>query len=401
VNIKYVLVFLLVLGLIGGAAYYSSAPLGEAIRFGLDIDGGIMVLLEAVPSEQVPTINDDAMVRAVAILRQRVDGLGVAEPEIVREGARRIRVSLPGYGDQEEVLSIIGKTALLEFRNVEGNVFLAGDRLRDAREQLDERNRPHVSITFDEEGGRLMRDFTRANIGGRLVITLDGAVISAPTIEGEVGAEGSITGLQSLAEARSLAIMLRSGALPVALEIRDFRGVGPTLGQVSLDRSVDAGIIGLVLVVLLMLAYYRGFGLAANIALAVYTLLVMWLLAAINATLTLPGIAGLILGIGMAVDANVIIFERIKDELKGGRSLRVSVNAGFRRAILTVLDANITTLIATGVLYWFGTGPVRGFAVTLSLGVLVSMFTAIFVTRFLISLMLNAKLVAGAKALGA
>jgi len=401
VNIKYLLVLLLVLGLIGGAAYYSYRPLGEAITFGLDIDGGIMVLLEAVPSEQVPTINDDAMVRAVAILSQRVNGLGVAEPEIVREGARRIRVSLPGFDDQQEVLEMIGQTALLEFRDVEGNVFLAGDRLRDAREQLDERNRPHVSITLDEEGGRLMREYTRANIGGRLVITLDGEIVSAPTIEGEVGTEGSITGLESLAEARNLAIMLRSGALPVELEMRDFRGVGPTLGQASLDRSVYAGIVGLILVALFMLVVYRGFGMAANFSLAAYTLMVLWALAAINATITLPGVAGIVLGIGMAVDANVIIFERIKDEVKTGRTLRASIKAGFERAIWTVMDANITTLIGTGVLYWFGTGPVRGFAVTLSLSIILSMITAIFVTRLLLTLMLNARLLASAKALGA
>ncbi|MBS4054390.1 MAG: protein translocase subunit SecD [Thermaerobacter sp.] len=400
-NIKYLLVLLLVLGLIGGAAYYSYQPLGEAITFGLDIDGGIMVLLEAVPSEQVPTINDDAMVRAVAILSQRVNGLGVAEPEIVREGARRIRVSLPGFDDQQEVLNMIGQTALLEFRDIEGKVFLSGDRLRDAQEQLDEQNRAHVSLTLDEEGGRLMREFTRANIGGRLVITLDGEVVSAPTIEGEVGSEGSITGLGSLAEARNLAIMLRSGALPVELETRDFRGVGPTLGKASLERSVFAGLIGLALVLLFMVAVYRGFGMAANFALAAYTLMVLWSLAAINATITLPGVAGIVLGIGMAVDANVIIFERIKDEVKTGRTLRASIKAGFSRAIWTVMDANITTLIGTGVLYWFGTGPVRGFAVTLSLSIILSMLTAIFVTRLLLTLMLNAKLVASAKALGA
>ncbi|MBT9155518.1 MAG: hypothetical protein DDT37_00485 [Firmicutes bacterium] len=390
---KYLILFMLVIALIGGAAYYSYRPLAEGITFGLDIRGGISVLLEAVPSEEVPEINDDAMTRAVAILSQRVNALGVVEPEVVREGERRIRISLPEYEDQESVLEVIGTTAVLRFKDINGNVILTGDSLRDAREDLDAERRALVNIRLNDEGGRKMREFTGANIGQRLVITLDEAVISAPTIEGAVGAEGSITGLGSLAEARSLAIMLRSGALPVDLEVRDFRGVGPTLGQASLDRSVIAGLIGLGLVVLFMLVVYRGFGLAADLALVVYTMLVLWGLASINATITLPGVAGIVLGIGMAVDANVIIFERVKEELRGGRSLRASVATGFSRALWTVFDANITTLIGTAVLYYFGTGPIRGFAVTLSMSIVVSMFTALTVTRLFLTLMINSQLI--------
>lgn len=390
---KYIILFMLLIAVIGGAAYYSYQPLSEDITFGLDIRGGISVLLEAVPSEEVPEINDDAMTRAVAILSQRVNALGVVEPEVVREGERRIRISLPEYEDQESVLEVIGTTAVLRFKDINGNVILTGDSLRDAREDLDAERNAFVDIRLDDEGGRKMREFTGANIGQRLVITLDEAVISAPTIEGIVGAEGSITGLGSLSEARSLAIMLRSGALPVDLEVRDFRGVGPTLGQASLDKSVIAAIIGLGLVVLFMLAVYRGFGLAADLALVVYTLIVLWGLAAINATITLPGVAGIVLGIGMAVDANVIIFERVKEELRTGRSLRASVATGFGRALWTVFDANITTLIGTGVLYYFGTGPIRGFAVTLSLSIVVSMFTALTVTRLFLTVMINSQLI--------
>jgi len=390
---KYLILFMLLIAVIGGAAYYSYRPLSEDITFGLDIRGGISVLLEAVPSEEVPEINDDAMTRAVAILSQRVNALGVVEPEVVREGERRIRISLPEYEDQESVLEVIGTTAVLRFKDINGNVILTGDSLRDAREDLDAQRNAFVDIRLDDEGGRKMREFTGANIGQRLVITLDEAVISAPTIEGVVGTEGSITGLGSLSEARSLAIMLRSGALPVDLEVRDFRGVGPTLGQASLDKSVIAAIIGLGLVVLFMLAVYRGFGLAADLALVVYTLIVLWGLAAINATITLPGVAGIVLGIGMAVDANVIIFERVKEELRTGRSLRASVATGFGRALWTVFDANITTLIGTAVLYYFGTGPIRGFAVTLSLSIVVSMFTALTVTRLFLTVMINSRLI--------
>jgi len=390
---------MLVIAVLGGAAFYSYRPLEEAITFGLDIRGGISVLLEAVPSAEVPEINDDAMTRAVAILSQRVNALGVVEPEVVREGDRRIRISLPEYEDQEAVLEVIGTTAALRFTDIAGTVILTGDSLRDAREDLDAERRALVNIRLDDEGGRKMREFTSANIGQRLEITLDEAVISAPTIEGEVGAEGSITGLGSLAEARSLAIMLRSGALPVDFEIRDFRGVGPTLGQASLDRSVFAGLIGLALVALFMLWFYRGFGLAANLALIAYTIIVLWGLAAINATITLPGVAGIVLGIGMAVDANVIIFERIKEEITGGRSLRVAIATGFRRALWTVFDANITTLIGTAVLYYFGTGPIRGFAVTLSMSIVVSMFSALTLTRLFLSLMLNSSLIKTPRAL--
>ena len=298
-NTKYLLVFVLVVAVLGGAAYFSYQPLIDSITLGLDIRGGVTVLLEAVPTPEVPEIDDDAMIRAVAIISQRVNALGVVEPEVVREGSRRIRVSLPGYENQEQVLDIIGKTAQLTFaplvidaegKATAGTPFLTGDSLKDAREQLDGSS-AYVSITLDEEGGRAMQAFTSANIGKYLVIALDGEPISIPTVEGAVGAEGQISNMASLGEARNLAIMLRSGALPVKLETRDFRAVGPTLGQASLQKSVYAGFIGLALVVLFMLSFYRGFGLAANLALVSYVLFVLWVLAALNATLTLPGIA--------------------------------------------------------------------------------------------------------------
>lgn len=408
-NTKYLLVFVLVVAMLGGAAYYSYQPLMDSITLGLDIRGGVTVLLEAVPTAEVPEINDDAMIRAVAIISQRVNALGVVEPEVVREGSRRIRISLPGYENQEQVLDIIGRTAQLKFspvvvneegKAVPGVPFLTGDSLKDAREKLDERGRAYVSITLNDAGGREMLAFTQANIGGYLLISLDDEVISAPVIEGAVGAEGQISNMASLSEARNLAIMLRSGALPVKLETRDFRAVGPTLGLASLQKSVYAGLVGLALVILFMLLFYRGFGLAANLALVGYTMFVLWVLAALNATLTLPGIAGIILGIGMAVDANVIIFERIKEEVRSGRTLRVSIGAGFSRAILTVLDANVTTVLGAGVLYWYGTGPIRGFALILMISIGMSMLTAVFVTRLLMFLMLNAKLVKSPKALG-
>lgn len=397
---KYLAALLALIAILGGAVYFGHRPLANAITLGLDIKGGITVLLEAVEKEGV-TIDDDTMNRALAIISNRVNGLGVAEPEIQREGSDRIRISLPGYSKQEEVLSVIGKTAQLEFMDIEGKVFLTGESLKDAREQMDQTTgEAYVQIKFDEAGGQKMREYTKSHIGGNMLIVMDGALISAPGIREEVGAEGQISNIPSLAEARNLAIMLRSGALPVALEVRDFRAVGPTLGQVYLDKSIYAGMIGIALVFLFMLLSYRVFGLLANIALALYTFLTLGLLAALGATLTLPGIAGLILGIGMAVDANVIIFERIREELRGGRSLRASIAAGFHRAMLTVVDSNVTTLIGAGALYYFGTGPIRGFAVTLSLGIVVSMFTAVVVSRLLVNLLVNANLTKSPAILG-
>lgn len=402
---NYLVALLAIIVALGGFIYFTLQPLTKSIVLGLDISGGISVLLEAVESEGSSRIDDDAMNRAVAIISNRVNSLGVSEPQIYREGSNRIRVALPEYGekegDQEKVMAIVGQTALLEFRDMEGKVFLSGSNLRDAREQWDQNwGEAYVKITLDDEGGRKMEEYTSANVGGFLYITLDGTPISQPGIKDPVGAEGVITGIPTLEEARNLAIMLRSGALPVALEMRDFRAVGPTLGTVSLQKSVYAGMIGIALVLLYMLIAYRLFGLLANVALIVYAYLTLWLLNSIGAALTLPGIAGLILGVGMAVDANVIIFERIKDELQQGRSLRGAVQAGFRRAILTVLDSNVTTLIAGGVLYYFGTGPIRGFAVTLSLGIVVSMFTAVVFTRWLINLLVAANLTKSKTVLG-
>lgn len=399
-NFKYLGLLILVVVLLAGAGYYSITPLSESISLGLDIRGGVTVLLEAVPTPDNPVINDDAMARAVAIITQRVNGLGVAEAEVVREGGARIRVSLPDYDDQEQAMSILGRTARLAFRDANFGVLVYGDNLQDARERLTDRNEPYVSITFDSAAGEIMRQYTAENVGGYLFITLDDEVISMPQIQMAVGAEAMISNIGSLQEARNLAIMLRSGALPVALEVRDFRAVGPSLGMSSLLQSINAAYIGVALVVLFMLLFYRGFGFAATLALSAYIIIVLWVLAGINATLTLPGVAGIILGVGMAVDANVIVFERIKEEMRGGKTLRVSIAAGFRRAIWTVLDANVTTLIGAGVLYYFGTGPVRGFAVTLSISILVSMLSAIFITRMLMFLLVNTKLVKSDKALG-
>jgi len=352
------------------------------LNLGLDLRGGVYILYQA--EETGEAVGGDKIERAITIIRNRIDALGVANPVIQREGADRIRIDLPGIEDQRAAREVIGRTAMLSFVGPGGEPILTGADLRSAGVTMDQFNRPAVSLNFNPEGSAKFAAATEQFIGQTIYIHLDEEVISAPTVESIItDGNAIITGAGTMDEAANLALMLRSGALPVRLVELETRGVGPQLGQDSMNRSVRAGIAGLLLVLLFMLIYYRGFGIVANVSLIVYLALVLGLLTAINATLTLFGIAGLILSVGMAVDANVIIFERIKEELKSGRTMRTSIEAGFQRAFRSILDSNVTTLIAAAVLFSFATGQVRGFAITLSIGILVSMVTAILLTRYL------------------
>lgn len=372
-------VVLLLLVLSGAAILHAK----NNINLGLDLRGGVYVLYQAVETGEAG--GGDTIDRAITVIRNRIDSFGVAEPVIQREGDDRIRVELAGIEDQKEARKVIGTTAMLSFIGPDNEVILTGGDLKDAFATFDGRNRPAVSLEFSPEGTTAFAEATQKYIGQIIAIQLDSNVISAPVVQSVI-TEGRaiIEGSMSIDEARNLALMLRSGALPVDLVELETRAVGPTLGQDSLTRSVRAGIAGFILVLLFMVAYYRFFGIIASVALVTYISLVFAVLSAMNATLTLPGIAGLILSIGMAVDANVIIFERIKEELKVGRTMRTSIEAGFNNAFSAILDGNVTTLIAAAVLFRYGTGPIRGFAVTLSVGILVSMFSAIILTRFLL-----------------
>ncbi len=376
------LAFLLIVLLLLGASATALFQARRNINLGLDLQGGVYVLLQA---KDAGDARGDAMERAMVVIRNRIDALGVTEPVIQREGDDRIRIELAGIEDQRRAREVIGTTAMLTFVGPDGEVILTGGDLKDARATFDDRNRPAVSLEFNPEGTRLFAEATQKYLGQIIGIYLDDEPISLPVVE-DVIRDGNaiIRGNMSTEEARDLALMLRSGALPVELIELETRTIGPSLGQDSLLRSVRAGIAGFILVLLFMLGYYRFFGLVANVALVVYIAMVFGALVGINATLTLPGIAGLILSVGMAVDANVIIFERIKEELNTGRTIRTAINAGFERAFRAILDANVTTLIAAAVLFRFGTGPIRGFAVTLAVGIVVSMFTAIILTRFLL-----------------
>lgn len=380
---------------------YKVIPVKEGINLGLDLQGGVYVLLEAQENEG-QTVTNEKMMGAVEVIRGRVDELGVAEPIIARQGEKRIRVELPGVKDTEKALSIIGQTASLRFVGPDKSVVLTGNDVKDARAIYGPNNEPMVSLKLNPEGKDKFAEATEKFLGQRIAIYLDERIISAPVVKNVITAgEAVIEGLPNIDKAGELAMLIRAGALPVDLTIKEIRAVGPSLGADSLERSLNAGQIGLILVLLYMIAYYRLPGLVANFALILYIIIVLMIFVGLRATLTLPGVAGLILSIGMAVDANVIIFERIKEELKNGKTLRASIDSGFARAFRAILDANVTTLIAAGVLFYLGSGPIRGFAVTLSIGILVSMFTAIVVTKYMLKLLVNAKIATNIKLYGA
>ena len=375
--------FGLVALVIVGVFLYFIQPLALSIKQGLDLQGGTHVVLEAVPTPEAP-VNDDALNRVVQIITRRVNELGLTEPLIQRQGAARIIVELPGVQDPDAAIAMLGKTAMLEFQDPSGKTVLTGKDLKDSRAQID-RGNAVVALEFTSDGGDMFFSLTSLHVGKNIAILLDGQVLTAPVVNEPIrGGRAVITGSRSIQEAEQLAILLRSGALPVKMQVIENRTVGPTLGQDSKDKSAKAFVFGIVCVLVFMLAYYRLPGLVANIALLLYVMLLLSAMKLLDATLTLPGIAGIILSIGMAVDANILIFERFKEELRAGKTLRSAIDAGFTKAFATILDANITTLFVAAVLFYMGTGPVRGFAVTLTLGILISMFTAITVTKFML-----------------
>ncbi len=384
-----------------------------------------------LPDDEAEQIKKLASAQALETIRNRIDQFGVNEPDIRRQGDERILIQLPGVSDTKRAKDLIGKTAQLEFKLLDETAnpeaverggepppgteliyevrtdpdtnrtiktpylvkkrsMLTGAYLTDARVQIDSQfNEPYVSIKFDRKGARIFERITEENVKKRLAIVLDNRVYSAPVIQEKIsGGEARITGSFTAEEARDLAIVLRAGALPAPVEILEERTVGPSLGADSIRKGIMSMVVGGIFVVIFMAIYYKGAGLIADGALILNILLIAAGLAGFGATLTLPGIAGIILTIGMAVDANVLIFERIREEMRIGKTTYAAVNAGFSRATLTILDANVTTLIAALVLFQFGTGPVKGFAVTLSLGVISSLFTALVASRLVFDYLL-------------
>ena len=361
------------------------------------------------------TINNSALKQSIEIIRRRIDDVGTKEPTILQRGEKRILIELPGLKDPERIKTLLGKTAQLNFRlvsensefgtsklisengeelNVSKRIIMSGENLIDAQPNINnQNNEPTVSFTLDRLGAQKFGRATTDNVGKRLAIVLDGEIVSAPSInEAITSGNGMISGNFSFQEATDLALLLRSGALPTPLIVVEERSVGPDLGEDSIKSGTKSLIIGFILVILFMFYKYKIFGLIANIALIANLLMLIGILTILEATLTLPGIAGIILTVGMAVDANVLIFERIREELKTEKSIIHAFDSGYTKAKITVLDANITTLIAAIILFAFGSGPVKGFAITLGIGIVTTLFTAYFLARHLTSLIvLNTK----------
>ena len=349
----------------------------------------VHVVLQAVDTPELK-VDDDAVNRSVKIIERRVNELGLTEPVIQRQGKDRIIVELPGVKDPDKAIAMLGRTALLEFKDVSGKTVLTGKDLKDAKAQISQGNQSVVGLEFSDEGGKKFADLTARNIGKPIAIVLDGEVLTNPVVQEAItGGRAQISGSRTMEEAEHLAILLRSGSLPVKIEVMENRTVGPTLGQDSKEKSIKAFGIGVIGVFVFMILFYRLSGIVACIALLLYVMMLLLVMRYLNATLTLPGIAGIILSIGMAVDANVLIFERFKEEIRNGKTLRSAMDAGFNRAFVTIFDSNVTTLMAAVILFYLGTGPIKGFAVTLAIGVVLSMFSAITVTKFLLRFLIS------------
>jgi preprotein translocase subunit SecD len=433
---------LVLVAILLGIAIYFAFPLSKT-NLGLDLQGGLSVILEAQDSAKNPR-TDEGMTQAVKIIQNRVNKLGVAEPEIQRQGEWKISVQLPGIANPEEALNVIGKTAVLEFYDVnqfgdpftseadalkaagvsstaqlpgdktiifwaqdKGNVadqwflvatepVLTGSALTSATQGYDTNNQPKVDMTFNDDGAATFSEVTKkmaetGQVTGtyqRLAIVLDNEVESAPRVEQQIdGGRAEITGKFTLDEARNLALVLQTGSLPIELKPVSQNAIGATLGKAALNQALIAGAIGLLLIIVFMIAYYRLLGVVASVALVIYGVLFLGILNGIGVTMTLPGIAGMILTLGMAVDANVLIFARMRDEVAAGKTVGPATSAGFRKAFRAVFDCNMTTILTAVILFWAASGGIKGFALTLGVGVALSMFTAVLVTRSMLSLL--------------
>ncbi len=373
---------------------YDFLPFSKSIVQGLDLRGGVYAVYS--PKEDVVDNLTDKIDGAMLIIRNRLDQKNLTEATISKQGAKndQIRVEIPGVSDPDEVFKLIGTPAKLQFLEPDGTEIMTGQNVTNAAQGLMQ-GQVVVNFELDSVGTKKFAEATTRLVGQPIRILLDGKEISAPRVNTAItGGSGYIEGSFTTGEAQQLAMQLKSGALPLELKQIEARTISATLGVDALHSSVIGGGIALLLVVLFMMAFYRLPGFLASVALSIFALLNLYILALTGIQLTLPGVAGLILSIGMAVDANVLIFERTKEELRAGRTLRSAVDAGFKRAFITILDSNVTTVLAGVVMLIFGTGPVKGFAYTLILGVLVSMFTAITLTRFLMNIFIKLNITA-------
>lgn len=359
----------------------------RVITKGLDLQGGVSVLMEI----QDENVSSEDLEKTRQLIDLRVNKLGVAETTVTIEGDRRIRVEIPGEYDSKDLVDSLAKTGNLTFKDSEGNEVITGKDVSEASVVFDNTTgNPVVSLKLNEDGKQKFADATSANIGKKISIYMDEEEISSPTVQSAItNGEAIITGSGSVEEAKNLAGLINAGALPVTLKAASISNVGAQLGAEALPNSVKAGAVGIAIIFLFMIIYYGIPGIIASMALTLYTVLTLIVFSEAGTTLTLPGIAGFLLTIGMAVDANVLIFERIKEEMSKGISVKSSVETGFHNALSSIIDSNVTTIIAALTLYFVGSGPVKGFAVTLMIGIAVSMFTSIVVTKSLMRLSVN------------
>ena len=397
------------------ACWFGFSPLQKKISLGLDLQGGVRALVELEPTAQYPTITQDIQAEELQVLQDRLNGIGVSEQAFSKVGVNRINIEMPGLKDPEEAIKLIDQTAVLEMipLSPELNARAYSDpKYAEHQAWVDamKHNKPLITgadmknaspgtggggqgvvvdFTLTDEAGKRFYEWTKANIGKPLPIFLDHKWISGPNIIGAIGSTGQIEGNFTTDSASLLARELNGGALKVPTKIIETENVGPTLGAIDLQKSLVASLVGLGIVLLFMLLVYRVPGLLADLALVVYCFLMLAYVTVVHVTLTLPGIAGFVLSIGMAVDANVLIFERIKEELWAKRTTRAAVGVGFRRAFTTVFDSHVTTIVGAAVLYWLGTGTVKGFALTLLVGTVFSLLTAVNVTRAFVDVVVD------------
>lgn len=425
---------ILILAVIAASVYFTF-PVQEKINLGLDLKGGMHLILKVETEKLDQNSKADAVLRAIEILRNRIDSLGVGETVIQRQGEDQILVQLPGITDRDQAVAMVGRVAQLEFRIVSDNptflgeaingqvpsgfllkytkddkepvlledrIALSGETITDARVDFDSTGfgAPQISVTFNSQGAKSFAQLTQNNVGRRLAILLDGEVLSAPRINEAIpSGQAQITGQFSFEEASILALALRSGALPAPMHIEEERTIGPLLGRDSIDAGISAAAIGGIAVLIFMICYYLLAGLISGTALFINLLLIFGAMGFLNAmlpasqlTLTLPGIAGIILTLGMAVDANILINERIREEVENGKPIAGAIQVGYDKALKAIIDSNLTSLIAAFMLFQFGSGPIKGFAVTLSIGLAISLFTSVVVTRTIFELLLNLRI---------
>lgn len=407
---KNSIVLILILAIVISASYiaingteindYKISSARDSIDLGLDLAGGVFVVLEA-QTDATGAELQKIMNQSKAIINERVNGLGISDPNIAIEGNKRLRIELAGVEDPQEAIDLIGKTAQLQFIEANGDVVITGKNVKDTNVAFQPNSlgvdEPVVTLELDKEGTKSFAEATgrltlEENPEDRIIfIVLDEQIISSPAVQSKEEGGGAITDGKAVISgnfdpesAKELSTLIRAGALPVEMIEHQTSVIGPTLGLESFDTSIKAGGIALLIIFLFMLLVYKIPGVVAAIGLTVYTLIILFTMILLNVKLTLPGIAGLILSIGMAVDSNILIFERIREELLIGKTIRSSIDSGFRRALSSVIDSNITTLIAGVVLYYFGIGPIKGFGVTLTIGILASLITSVLFTKYLL-----------------